>query len=100
MAIPLYTGARRRLGVAHHIKRMQKILPSDIHCVVSVLQNEDYARLCLLIGRDNGTHTERRVFNIGVLFHIGQQIQSKLIQAQVHDAHTRVHFLQVDNIFL
>ena len=45
-------------------------------------------------------NAERRVVNIFVCFHVGEQIHTELIQAQVHDGDTVCHVFQINDFFL
>ena len=79
---------------------MQKIAFADIDGVIPVFQYEDHTRLGLLVGRNHRTHAPRRMLYIRIILHVGQQVETELVESQVHDVDACVHILEVNHLFL
>ena len=87
----------------HHIERMQQGAPSSSpkgERQIPVLQDEDDSGRDVGRGGNDGVKAEGCMFHIGIPLHVSQQVQSELIQPQVHDIDARVHILQIDHFLL
>ena len=78
------TLGRKLLHVAiflhiYHIERMKQVLAVYVDRIVPVFQDEYHAGLCHGRTGHYGTHAERSVLHIGMLFNIGEQVKAELI---------------------
>ena len=79
---------------------MEQVLTTYVDSLVAVLQDEDDTRLCHIVGGNHRMHAEWSVFDIEVLLHVCKQIQSELVQPEIHDIDARVHILNIHHFLL
>ena len=84
----------------NHIEGMQPVLVVDVYAVRAIFQNENDTGRRVLTGRNNRVQTERRFFNIRMVLDIFQQVQTELVEPQIHNGNAGGHILNINNLVL
>ena len=84
----------------NHIEGMQPVLVVNVYAVGAILQNKNDTGRRVLTGRNNRVQTERRFFNIRMVFDVVQQIEPELVEPQIHNGNAGGHILDVNNLVL
>ena len=79
---------------------MQAVLVVDVHAAGTVFQHKNHTGWRVGGGFGYRMEAEGRVFDVGVLLHVFQQVQSEFVQPQIHDGDTGGHFLDIHHFFL
>ncbi|MPM95702.1 hypothetical protein SDC9_142857 [bioreactor metagenome] len=64
---------------------MQPVLVVDVHAVADVLQDVKDAFGCIVTGFLNGMQSEGSMMDVGVGFHVIEQVEPELVQPEIHD---------------
>ena len=84
----------------NHIEGMQPVLVVDVYAVGAILQNENHAGRRVLTGRYNRVQTEGCFFDVRVVLDIFQQVQTELVEPQIHNGNACGHILNINNLVL
>ena len=84
----------------NHVERVQSVLIINVHAVGTVLQNINYTcRGIFRCGCDR-MESERGFINLRMILDILKQIQTKLVQSQVHNGNAGRHIFNINYFFL
>ena len=69
----------------NHVERVQAVLHVEGKCVLTGFQHEDDTFGRVLPTVCHGMESVGRVLHVGIVFHVGQQVEAELVKPQIHD---------------
>src|SRR5690554_7571062 len=77
---------------------MQPVLVIYVHTVADVLQDVKYTLGCIVTGLNYSMQSEWSMVDVGIGFHVIEQVEPKLIQTEIHNGDAAAHLFNIDHL--
>ena len=77
---------------------MQPVLVVDVYTVADVLQDVKDASGGIVTGFHNGMQSEWGMVDVGVGFHVIEQVETELVQPEIHNRDPTAHLFNIDHL--